>query len=261
MPKIHPSFITRMSIDSRLYTEALAQDIKRNFNYVGVNYTEPVSIETQELQNTIQIDVILHRNYWGADAEGAEELWAGDLGEWLKNIVYKVSNNITARNTTSLEYHEPIVDFTWAEFRFGENGLFRFKTQKDCSIAKDTVDVIIAGRKLIVSGALGENVSSICIPSPESYAAQRDAIMAEAAAQKADEQAAAETTDEALTEPVQTGDDMDTTAEETEITPEASEEKAAAEAINFDPDTTIWGVEYADGTRKQYDSVAGSFLA
>ena len=55
-------------------------------------------------------------------------------------------------------------------------------------------------------------------------------------------------------------------AEAAEAVPEGEPEEAVEEEkpslphVNFDPDTTIWGIEYADGTIREYDTAAESFV-
>ena len=125
-------------------------------------------------------------------------------------------------------------------------------------------------RDLACAGVLGEGAVRLSVPSRASWEAQRaaaleaaqteDDSLADGACESAGE--AAEAADSV--EPADAGDD----AAAIEGEPAAAEPEAAAPdeaskivfAPAFEVDRTLWGVEYADGTVRTFDSAEGTFI-
>ena len=60
---------------------------------------------------------------------------------------------------------------------------------------------------------------------------------------------------------VEEGEGEDVEGEELEEEPEPEEEpEIIIDHVNFTPDTTIWGIEYADGTVREFNSATGAFV-
>ena len=137
-------------------------------------------------------------------------------------------------------------------------------------------------RDLACAGVLGEGAVRLSVPSRASWEAQRaaaleaaqteDDSLADGACESAGEAAeAAESVEpvEAIesVEAVEPADAVDDAAA-IEGEPAAAEPEAAAPdeaskivfAPAFEVDRTLWGVEYADGTVRTFDSAEGAFI-
>lgn len=295
---IRPSLILRMDLDNRLYSDEAVSDIKRSYSYVApsmVQSHEPA--DEARVENVLRFRIIMHRAYWDKNDAAAQELWAGVMPKWLHNMFNKVSNTITASNKVHNERGEVTSDYAWLELEFGENALIAIKTQSDSSFPASAEDMVEQVRDLYAAGTLGEGVACVRIPSRESYEAQLAAaeeaaakkaaeaatqakIEAEAKAAAAGEVYAAEQGEalaglEAEAAQVAENDDLvvQTLAEVGEEAAEADAESGAApdadEATEekfvapklpaFDIDYSTWGIEYADGTVRAFDSATGAF--
>lgn len=125
-------------------------------------------------------------------------------------------------------------------------------------------------RDLACAGVLGEGAVRLSVPSRASWEAQRAAAL-EAAQTEDDSLAdgACESAGEAAeaAESVEPADAVDDAAA-IEGEPAAAEPEAAAPdeaskivfAPAFEVDRTLWGVEYADGTVRTFDSAEGTFI-
>ena len=152
------------------------------------------------------------------------------------------------------------------------------KTGSDSSFPADGVDMVERVRDLMNAGALGQDIACVRIPSRASYEAQLAAAeraQAEAAAVAAEQgESAGQASDQA--EPAsataeQAADAADAAAEaQAEVADAAAEAQAeVADAAEpafaipdlpvFDVDYGTWGIEYADGSVREFDAAAGAF--
>ena len=314
MATIHPSMIIRMNIDSREYSETLREEIRRSYAYVSTAVVNPVDVESDEIQNTMQLDVKLHKPYWDENDAAQQETWNAGMEKWLHNMFVKLSGTVQGANATYQEHGKNPLFYAWTEVKFGNDALITFKTPQDCGLGDAHVARIADVRHLLCAGAFGSNVARVRIPSLASYQEQArklvEADKAKAAAQEhvqrlaqaeqeipADMAAAAKAnvpgevvvlqSDAAMLrksewakrhDNVDTADNAEPSAQEetaenpmpeTPGTPDAvsaeQHSDTAAEPItqtyvNFDPDTRIWGIEYANGNVRQYDSEQQAFI-
>ena len=298
MSRIRPSLILRADIDEREYNEELVSTIKRSYAYISGATVKSHAPSGDDAENTLCFDVRLHRAYWDVNDPEAAARWDEIMPKWLHNMFYKVSSTITATNKMSAENHMDPLYYAWTELKFGDNVTISFKTKEDCSLDDSYLPLVEKARRLMCAGELGEGVEVIRMPSRASYEAQkalaieeqrRRAEAAAAAAEAADEvaQDEAETADEATEsaeegvvelaqaaeiEAAETADIAD--AEDASVAvaePEEAAEladgsepepepKPVIEHVNFDPDLTTWGIEYEDGTVREFDSTTGAFL-
>ena len=277
---IRPSLILRMDLDERLFNDEQVADIKRSYSYVApslVQAHEPA--DESRVENVMRFMIKLHRPYWDKSNAEAEELWQGVMPKWLHNMFAKVSNTITAANNVRAENGEPAFPYHWLELEFGDNALVAVKTGSDSSFPADGVDMVERVRDLMNDGALGEGVACVRIPSRASYEAQLAAAEAAEAERRAAEQAAAEADETAGHEVVadaapEASRAETAAAEAAEAHVADGEQPAAAEADAaeepepkfaapalpaFDVDYSTWGIEYADGTVREFNPQSGAF--
>lgn len=252
---IRPSLILRMDLDERLFNDECVSDIKRSYSYVSPSLVQAHKpVDGQRPENVMRFMIKLHRAYWDKSDEAAQQLWEGVMPKWLHNMFSKVSNTITAANNVRAENGQPAFPYHWLELEFGDNALIAVKTGSDSSFPADGVDMVERVRDLMNDGALGQDIACVRIPSRASYEAQLAAAEQGETAGQGDEQAidaAAEGEAVAVADQVAdaAGADADA-AEPTFVMPELP-------AFNVDYGT--WGIEYADGTVREFDAAAGAF--
>lgn len=281
---IRPSLILRMDLDERLFNDEQVADIKRSYSYVApslVQSHEPA--DEARVENVMRFMIKLHRPYWDKSDAEAQELWQGVMPKWLHNMFAKVSNTITAANNIHAENGEPAFPYHWLELEFGDNALVALKTGSDSSFPADGVAMVERVRDLMNEDTLGEGVACVRIPSRASYeaqlvaaeAAEAERIAAEQAAAEAEaaaQEAAAEQVAADAAEPVaadvatadaQVADDAGVAAAEAADAQAAEEQPEPAFSAPvlpaFDVDYSTWGIEYADGTIREFDAKTGAF--
>lgn len=261
---IRPSLILRMDLDERLFNDECVSDIKRSYSYVAPSLVQAHKpIDGQRPENVMRFMIKLHRAYWDKSDEAAQQLWEGVMPKWLHNMFSKVSNTITAANSVRAENGQPAFPYHWLELEFGDNALIAVKTGSDSSFPADGVDMVERVRDLMNAGALGQGIACVRIPSRASYEAQLAAaeqMQAEGdaaaergeSADQADKQA--EPAGTAAEQAVDAADAADAVADQP-----AEPAFAIPELPMFDVDYGTWGVEYADGSVREFDAAAGAF--
>ncbi|MCD8207038.1 MAG: hypothetical protein LUD72_03775, partial [Bacteroidales bacterium] len=227
----------------------------------------------------MRLRVKLHRSYWDVRDEASQAQWEAVMPKWLSNMFYKVSNNIVASNKIRRQEGDKPLDYTWVEIEFDNNVVVSFKTQGDSSTPDEALQMVEQIRTLMSDQAFGsEEVACVRIPSQASYDAQvaaHVAEMEEAATAEAEKAAAEEkekdgandnasadaqdaSEDTAAMEPADQEGEAD---EEVSEEPEETEKPTPPSMPDFDVDYTTWGIEYVDGTAREFDSAAGSFTS
>ena len=161
--------------------------------------------------------------------------------------------------------------FDWLEVEFSDLTL-SMRLNADCSLEEHgAVELAERVRTLVNDGVLEGDIACVRVPSRASYEAQLAAVEA-ARAEEAAAQEAAEA-EEAAEEPAEDAEAVEA-AEATEAAEGGAEDEAAEaeeaqdaepqpepEPVNFDIDTTVWGIEYAGGTVREFDSSKDEFVA
>ena len=270
---IRPSLILRMDLDERLFNDECVSDIKRSYSYVAPSLVQAHKpADGQRPENVMRFMIKLHRAYWDSSDEAAQQLWEGVMPKWLHNMFSKVSNTITAANNVRAENGQLAFPYHWLELEFGDDALVAVKTGSDSSFPADAVDMVERVRDLMNAGALGQDIACVRIPSRASYEAQLAAAEAAQAQAEADqaagvaEEQAAEV-DEAAGQEAVAAADVVAEGEAAEFA-EAGEADAAEQPEPafaapvlpaFDVDYGTWGIEYADGTVREFDVATGAF--
>lgn len=248
---IRPSLILRCEIDEQFFTTDVADDIRRSFVCVAPSYVEAHTNAEEAPANTMRFLVKIRAPYWDATSEEANDNWEQSIVKWLRNMIYKVSSQIEARNSSAAEHGLEVLKFDWLNMEFGQNATIAFKTLPGGFLQEQWVDDISSIRSMILDGAFGENVSTVSIPSKKHYIAQfRDAKEALLRQMESEEEAEQQSESET--------DDID---EESAVP--IPEEERDAEAVSlpvFEADCSIWGIGYRDGSIREFDSLAKRFL-
>ena len=270
---IRPSLILHMDLDERLFSDEQVADIKRSYSYVAPPLVQShAPADEARVENIMRFMIKLHRPYWDKSNADAEELWQGVMPKWLHNMFAKVSNTITAANNIHAENGEPAFPYHWLELEFGDNALMAVKTGSDSSFPAEGVDMVERVRDLMNEGVLGEGIACVRIPSRASYEAQlaaAEAAQAQAEAEQAAgvaEEQAAEVDEAAGQEAVAAADaaaegGLAEPAEAAEADAAEQPEPAFAAPVlpAFDVDYGTWGIEYVDGTVREFDAATGAF--
>lgn len=266
---IRPSLILRMDLDERLFNDECVSDIKRSYSYVSPSLVQAHKpVDGQRPENVMRFMIKLHRAYWDKSDEAAQQLWEGVMPKWLHNMFSKVSNTITAANNVRAENGQPAFPYHWLELEFGDNALIAVKTGSDSSFPADGVDMVERVRDLMNDGALGQDVACVRIPSRASYEAQLAAAeqaQAEAAAAAEQGETAGQQDEQAVDAAVAVAADSSAAADRIADAAEGERADAAEPAFAmpelpaFSVDYGTWGIEYADGTVREFNAAAGAF--
>ena len=274
---IRPSLILRMDLDERLFNDECVSDIKRSYSYVSPSLVQAHKpVDGQRPENVMRFMIKLHRAYWDKSDEAAQQLWEGVMPKWLHNMFSKVSNTITAANNVRAENGQPAFPYHWLELEFGDNALIAVKTGSDSSFPADGVDMVERVRDLMNAGALGQGIACVRIPSRASYEAQLAAAeqaQAEAAAAAEQGETAGQRDEQAVGvaaadrvaaaaegEAVAVADQVaDAAGADADSASAAEPAFAMPELPAFNVDYGTWGIEYADGTVREFDAAAGAF--
>lgn len=298
---IRPTLILHMDLDESIYSDNVVTEIKRAYSYVAPTMVKSHETLEGAPENRIRFVVKIHRSYWLSSAEGADELWNEVMLKWLKNMVYKVSSTMVAYNRARRERIKPQLVFDWLEVEFGDLVLAMRLNADCSLEEYGAVEFADHVRTLANSGVLTGDIACVRMPSRASYEAQLAVIEAaraeevareeeeagkEAACEvEADEEATVLPAEEAgfdeaaegetdsdelasgeIDEPQEGATDALDKAAADEV--EAAEEEEAQaeperepEPVNFDIDTTVWGIEYVDGAVREFDSKNETFIS
>lgn len=258
---IRPSLILRMDLDERLFNDECVSDIKRSYSYVSPSLVQAHKpVDGQRPENVMRFMIKLHRAYWDKSDEAAQQLWEDVMPKWLHNMLSKVSNTITAANNVRAENGQPAFPYHWLELEFGDNALIAVKTGSDSSFPADGVDMVERVRDLMNDGALGQDIACVRIPSRASYEAQLAAaeqVQAEAAAAAEQGESAGQQDQQAVD--VAAAAEGEAVVAADQVADAAEPAFAMPELPAFDADYGTWGIEYADGTVREFDAAAGTF--
>lgn len=272
---IRPSLILNMDVDERQFSDDMVSEIKRSYSYVAPSVVAAVPASADApIENTIRLVVRMHRPYWDANDEAAQEQWAAVMPKWLSNMFYKVSSTVTACNDMRRKAGEPPLPYAWMEVEFGDNVTVAQATEAGSVFPEDALAAIEAVRDLAAAGTLGEGVTRVSVPARSLWEEARAAVWAAEGAEGASAEAAeaaveaadvAEAVEAAAATDDLVGDGAAMTAEAVAADEaEAAADEVAPVALPFAPDfavdRTVWGVEYADGTVRLFDSAAGAFI-
>ena len=118
-------------------------------------------------------------------------------------------------------------------------------------------------RDLMNDGALGQDIACVRIPSRASYEAQLAAaeqVQAEAAAAAEQGESAGQQDQQAVDVAAADEGEAVVAADQVADVADAAEPAfAMPELPAFDVDYGTWGIEYADGTVREFDAAAGTF--
>lgn len=278
MAQPRPSCTLILDIDERLFSEEVKLEVGRCYPYVCTTLVRTHPASDGEPVNTARILAKLGmRKYVHSSDEGADELWSDVMERWLHNEFHKIGNNLVIYNRRQREIGGVELNFDWLEVEL-ENGALTLAWRLDSTSFIDPERSALASqvRALLNGGALGEGVVRVQMPSDASYAQQaaqaaeeqaaREAAADEKAARKAEEErlAAEKAEQEAeaafLESPELVAEEEKEADGETYEEMRAEiEEKFAMPEADFAIDYAAWTVVYADGSQRDFDSVAGAF--
>lgn len=283
---VRPSLILKMNLDEHVYSDETVADIKRSYSYVAPSIVERHATGSLRPENTLRFMVKLHRPYWDANDAAANELWDGVMPKWMRNLFCKVSSTIIASNKVRTERGEAALPYAWLELEFGDNATLALKTASDSSLPEAFVGMVGRVRELAAQGAFGdEKVACVRIPSRASYEAQLAAALGAAESAGASEGAEGAAGGDGSSSGLQDasldgepGVDADPAGGEASALdgdgtgfPDGEPAAQGGEDVSgedsfawpelpaFDIDYSIWGIEYANGSVRTFNSAAGAF--
>lgn len=267
---IRPTLILKMGLDQHVCSQEDIDGIKRAYSYIAPVLTQELpACADEDAHNNLRFTIKLRRPYWDANDADSCAQWDAVMPKWLHNMLYKVFSTVTAANTQFAEHGQLTMPYRWLELDFENNALICIKTDADSSVDADaTVSAVEQVRKLYAQGVLSGDIACVRMPSAASYAAQLEQARAEeaAATAAAEEEAAAAAADESAAEgesAVEAGAEADAEAAAEGVADAATEPEEPAFAWPHEPafklDMSTWGIEYADGSVREFDAVTGAF--
>jgi hypothetical protein len=257
---IRPTLLLRMDLDEKQFSDERVAEIKRSYSYIASSSVSSHTTNLENPENTIRFLIRLQQPYWFSSEEGSDELWETVMLKWLKNMFYKVSNTLVAFNRSAQERKTGTLDFSWLELEFKDK-LLAIRLEADSAIPSVALSLVEMARLLSNASPLAESsVSCLRIPSRASYDAQFK--NASTKANEGDQTDA--TPDKSLDETEDVASETVGSAsakgvDETEEAPVTNTPQTPVEPVLFEIDFTVWGIEYDDGTVREFDSEAAVF--
>lgn len=241
---IHPSLIEKISLDKRESNQALIDDLKRSYPYVG-----PVSVTTHAASdpacNVMKLIVRMSKPYWAADEQSAQ-MWEA-VSEWLDGKMYKVGSTMVNFNKSRAEKGQQTVTFGRLELDM-KPYLFGVMLAGDNTLP-EVEELVGRFRDLLNAGVISGEVAGVEMPSAMSWASQYEA--AKKRAEEAEKPTVGEEPD---------GESLCADGEEPEVAPASEEVVENEPAVVVDVDYRLWDVIFADGAVRQLDSVVGQWM-
>ena len=106
---IHPSLIEKISLDERQANQAVIDDLKRSYPYVGpVTVTKHAA--TDPACNVMRLIVRMGKPYWSSTDPQGDEMWQA-VSTWLDAKLYKVGSTMANFNKSRAEKGQQTVDY------------------------------------------------------------------------------------------------------------------------------------------------------
>lgn len=297
---IRPSLTLILDLDESFATDETIQELKRSYSHIGTPVIRTHKTESDEQpHNTARALLKLGtKKYLNHADEGADELWADVMEQWIGNAFHRIGNNMKVFNDRQREIKLPQIFFNSFDIVLQADTLTIAVHPSPEGLMDPSLKTAITAARDLYNESLnsgeGATISAITIPADASYQEQNAAaweqwIEAHPEVLAADEEAkAAVETEEAAesktpTEPAtpKTREELlaeDIIAKSYENTavsatdsdalpsPERSadateEEDEDEEQFTFDVDYSLWGVAYDDGQERLFDSETGTFIA
>lgn len=260
---IRPTLILKMSLDQHVCSQEDIDGIKRAYSYIAPVLTQELpACAEEDTHNNLRFTIKLRRPYWDANDADSCAQWDAVMPKWLHNMLYKVFSTVTAANTQFADRGQLTMPYRWLELDFENNALICVKTDENSNVDADAVvSAVEQVRSLYAQGVLSSEVACVRIPSAASYAAQLEQARAQEQVRAEEEAAAAAT--EAADAAADEVSDAEVDAADVAGADAATEPEEPAFAWPHEPtfsiDMSTWGIEYADGSVREFDSVACAF--
>lgn len=220
---IHPSLLLTMDMDTSVYSEDLAAELKRSYTSLAPTTVEHHDTGEFGAENIIRLSVKTQRALWNSSEEDASDLWETSLKKWFSNKFERISSTISACNRIREENGESILQFSWVEVVLDGTVTISVLLEPDSSIPTDASEVLAQARTLFNPATFTEGeVSQIRIPA-------RQAII----------EARLATDEEELEN--QVGEKVDS-------------------AVPAEIDRSLWDITFSDGRVHQFNVETGSML-
>ena len=256
---IHPSLIEKISLDERQANQAVIDDLKRSYPYVGpVTVTKHAA--TDPACNVMRLIVRMGKPYWSSADPQGDEMWQA-VSTWLDAKLYKVGSTMANFNKSRAGKGQQTVDYGRVELDM-KPYLFSMALPTTGALP-EAEDLAARFRELLNQGTFEGTVVRVEMPSAASWAAQ----YAAAEVAKAEEENAAEEVT------VPEGDAAAEDAEAAEVAegeapaeagetaePETPAEPAAPQVVIEAVDYRLWDVVFEDGAVRTLDSSTGAWL-
>lgn len=240
LPK--PSLVLQVGLVPECYSEAAVAEIKRSYMYLAQSVVRGLEGDEASEGNLMRLSIRLMKPYWDASDAAAQQLWDRSFMPWLANAARNMSTAMHNYNTVLHPLGCGMVEYGWADFDFGPNGVLRVKVDDENRITPEAPLLCDRFRALSGQGSFGQGVRLVRTPSVASLETQRQAAEeARRAAAQAAEDAPAQ--------------------EDGACQPEGDQDAAEAPQADLPCpapvlDFSQWGIEYEDGSVEELDSRA-----
>ncbi|MCD8316711.1 MAG: hypothetical protein LUB61_04855 [Eggerthellaceae bacterium] len=240
------------------------------------------------IENTITLKFSMRTGYEVETRRQFASLWKELDFEELNEYLNEVAKAIRKLNESRQEKSQYPINYEWVDVELEDEFTFSIKTLQDSFIPAKSVEVMEEVRHLESREKFGMGMTGMSYPAKESYERQKDKVLTEALIERdKDRQSQLEAADN---DRMQSADDAVSVMEDDEwasmngqLTDDfmaqrameaafESDEQALMSKMNerlaeepgvlphFDVDYRIWGIEYANGTERLYDSRKREFV-
>lgn len=246
---IRPTLLLKMDLDEQSFSDDISAEIKRSYSYVSPTLVDSHQTEEFGPENIVRFMVKIRKPYWNSNDEGADELWSEVMVKWFTNMFYKISTTMVAYNNVRDEKGEPRLLFTWLDAELEDGLVVSLRLGLDSSIPEQAVDFVKSIRTAFNKEMFGgEKVACVRIPSRASLTSQG---ISTTSSKGGDSEVPSEASDEV------TVSDAD---ESSELEDGGGTQDESGEALS-QIDYTVWGIEYEDGTVREFDSYTGELIS
>lgn len=280
MALIRPSLTLVLDVDERLASEETVLELKRCYMHICSplvrkhaprSQNEPVSNTARAIVNFGQ------RSYLRSADEGADELWDDVVEHWIGNILHKTGSNMKAFNRRQRLIGLPEVVFDKFDIELG-GGEFTVSLHPDLlGFVPEELNAAVGLARALLNDGTFAGACCVRIPADEAYERQRGAAWEtwqaehpEPEAERPIEQSGEQAPKIDYNDPEWIEHDRKMKSYENTAVPvtdsddlppiEREEVVEPPEPFSFEVDYSVWGVQFADGAERLFDSSALAFV-
>lgn len=285
--KPYPSNTLIFYVDERVLTDEIKLALKRSWTHIGETLVRSHPASEGDPFNYVHVMVKYGtRKYLKADGGESDAYWNERMEQHLLSTMRKFGSNMIAFNRHQRKVEEAELPVDYIEFSLeGGSLMLEFRLDSNGSLPVSCAGIATKIRAALNEGAIGD-AARVRVPSVASYERQAAAAAAakaeaeriaaeEEAARLASEEAEKEALEAEMEERFMESPELVAQVEEEEaqmpkasspleiapLTDEEWEAEYGIAEVDFEIAYDLWDVVSADGSAREYDPEAGSFVS